>query len=94
MAIVEDPEEHEIAALMQVVPSMHGARILEVGCGYGRLTARYAHHAKSILAIDPDAEAIDELTQDLPHVAARVSGIEELTLTPGTFDVVLFAWSL
>jgi 16S rRNA A1518/A1519 N6-dimethyltransferase RsmA/KsgA/DIM1 with predicted DNA glycosylase/AP lyase activity len=94
MAIVEDPEEHEIAALLQVVPSIHGARVLEVGSGYGRLTARYEAVARSVLAIDPDAEAIDELAQDLPHVAARVSGIEELRLTPRSVDVVLFAWSL
>jgi 16S rRNA A1518/A1519 N6-dimethyltransferase RsmA/KsgA/DIM1 with predicted DNA glycosylase/AP lyase activity len=94
MAVVEDPEEHEIAALMQVVPSLLGARVLEVGSGYGRLTARYAGVANSVLAIDPDTEAIDELAQDLPHVTARVSGIEELMLTPGSVDVVLFAWSL
>lgn len=94
MAIVEDPEEHEIAALMRVVPSIHGARVLEVGSGYGRLTARYVGAAKSVLAIDPDAEAIDELARDLPHVTARVRGIEELTLNQGSVDIVLFAWSL
>jgi 16S rRNA A1518/A1519 N6-dimethyltransferase RsmA/KsgA/DIM1 with predicted DNA glycosylase/AP lyase activity len=94
MAIVEDPEEYEIAALMQAVPSIHGARVLEVGSGYGRLTARYAGHAKSVFAIDPDAEAIDELARDLPHVTGRIVGIEEFTLPPGSVDVVLFAWSL
>ena len=94
MAIVEDPEEHEIAALMRVVPSICGARVLEVGSGYGRLTARYANQAKSVLAIDPDAEAIEELAQDLTHITAQAIGIEELSLAPGSVDVVLFAWSL
>jgi 16S rRNA A1518/A1519 N6-dimethyltransferase RsmA/KsgA/DIM1 with predicted DNA glycosylase/AP lyase activity len=94
MAIVEDPEEREVAALMQVAPSIAGARVLEVGSGYGRLTARYADHAQAVLAIDPEAEAIEELARDLPHVTAQAIGIEDLSLAPGGVDVVLFAWSL
>ncbi len=94
MAVIEDPEEHEIAALKAYAPSFAGARVLEVGCGAGRLTAFYAAEAASVIAIDPDREAIDELRADLPHVDARAIGIEELTLPPRSVDVVLFAWSL
>lgn len=55
VAILEDPEEHETAALLHIVPSIVGARVLEIGCGDGRLTERYAHSARSIIAVDPDA---------------------------------------
>jgi ubiquinone/menaquinone biosynthesis C-methylase UbiE len=94
MAIIEDPEEHELAALRECAPSFAGARVLEVGCGSGRLTERYAAEAESIVAIDPDSEAIDELRDCLPHVEAHAVGIEALALPPHSIDVVLFSWSL
>jgi len=40
MAIVEDPEDHEIAALQAVAVSFASRRVLEIGCGDGRLTRR------------------------------------------------------
>ena len=53
MAIHEDPEQHEVAALARMVPSFAGLRVLEIGCGDGRLTQRYAARAGSVIAIDP-----------------------------------------
>ena len=94
MAIIEDPEDHEIAALEAVAASFASRRVLEVGCGDGRLTKRYAHDAASVVAIDPDADAIAELTLALPRVDARAIGVEELDLPEHSVDVVLFAWSL
>lgn len=94
MAIVEDPEGNEIAALMRMAPFLDGARVLEVGSGYGRLTARYAEKAESIIAIDPDPEALDELAHDLPGVAVHAVGFEAFDLQEASVDVVLFAWSL
>jgi 16S rRNA A1518/A1519 N6-dimethyltransferase RsmA/KsgA/DIM1 with predicted DNA glycosylase/AP lyase activity len=94
VAIVEDPEDHEFAALQAVAAPFRDARILEIGCGDGRLTRRYVHDAASIVAIDPDAEAIAELTRELPRVDARAIGVEELDLPEHSVDVVLFAWSL
>jgi 16S rRNA A1518/A1519 N6-dimethyltransferase RsmA/KsgA/DIM1 with predicted DNA glycosylase/AP lyase activity len=94
LAIVEDPEDHEFAALTAVAAPFRGARVLEIGCGDGRLTRRYVHDAASIVAIDPDAEAIAELTRDMPRVDARAIGVEELDLPEHSVDVVLFAWSL
>jgi ubiquinone/menaquinone biosynthesis C-methylase UbiE len=94
MAIREDPEEYETAALKQMVPSMAGARVLEIGCGDGRLTERYADSARSILAVDPDVDAIAELRRKLPRVQAYALGAEDLDIPPGSIDVVLFSWSL
>jgi 16S rRNA A1518/A1519 N6-dimethyltransferase RsmA/KsgA/DIM1 with predicted DNA glycosylase/AP lyase activity len=94
MAIVEDPEDHEIAELRAVAVSFASRRVLEIGCGDGRLTRRYAHDAASIIAIDPDADAVAELRQEMPRVDARAIGVEELDLPEHSVDVVLFAWSL
>jgi 16S rRNA A1518/A1519 N6-dimethyltransferase RsmA/KsgA/DIM1 with predicted DNA glycosylase/AP lyase activity len=94
MAIEEDPEGHEIAALDVMVPSFASLHVVEIGCGDGRLTRRYANAAGSVIAIDPDAEGVAELVQDLPNVDARAVGIDELVLPAQSVDVVLFAWSL
>jgi len=94
MAIDEDPEGYEIEALRAIVPSFAARRVLEIGCGNGRLTARYAHQAGSVVAIDTDEEAIAELIADLPQVDARAIGIADLEMPPQSVDIVLFAWSL
>jgi 16S rRNA A1518/A1519 N6-dimethyltransferase RsmA/KsgA/DIM1 with predicted DNA glycosylase/AP lyase activity len=94
MSLFEDPERHEIDALAQVVPSLAGLDVVEIGCGDGRLTRRYATEAGSVIAIDPDADAIDALRRALPRVDARAIGIEQLDVPAQSVDVVLFAWSL
>src|SRR5262249_12829982 len=94
MAISEDPEGHEITALAGAV-SFAGRRVVEIGCGDGRLTARYAADAAHVIAIDSDAEAVAALTaEQMPNVVARVLGIEQLDEAPRSADIVLFAWSL
>jgi 2-polyprenyl-3-methyl-5-hydroxy-6-metoxy-1,4-benzoquinol methylase len=94
MAIVEDPEGYETAALSSTGVSFVARRVLEIGCGSGRLTKQYAGVAASVIAIDPDADAVSALAHDLPDVDARPVGIGELVLPPRSVDVVVFAWSL
>jgi 2-polyprenyl-3-methyl-5-hydroxy-6-metoxy-1,4-benzoquinol methylase len=94
MAIVEDPEGYEVAALARMVPSFAGTRVLEIGCGDGRLTRRYAAGAASVVAIDPQPDAIARLRAALPAVDARAVAIEDVALPRHSVDVVIFAWSL
>ena len=94
-----DPEGHEVAALAEAAPDLSAARILEVGCGAGRLTRRYALRAGSVLAIDPDAASIAAFDREMPHplrrrVEARIATLATLGDPDGSFDVVLLAWSL
>src|SRR5947208_11269804 len=68
-----DPEGVETAALAKAAP-VNGLRVLELGCGDGRLTFRYAEAAASVLAVDPDAERITEARASLPsQLAERVT---------------------
>jgi hypothetical protein len=47
-----DPDEAELAAHAQLV-DFSGLKVLEVGCGDGRLTWRYAGPPEEVLGIDP-----------------------------------------
>src|SRR4030042_99027 len=58
MTVRLDPEQNESGALLRLVPAWEAKRTLEIGCGDGRLTFRYAAHAAQIEAIDPDEDDI------------------------------------
>ena len=94
MALLEDPERNELRALSRMVRSFAGLRVLEIGCGDGRVTRHYANSAASVIAIDPRTESIDALRAEWPAVDARAIGIESLDLPPHAVDVAIFSWSL
>ena len=94
MALLEDPDHHESRALSRMVPSFAGLRVLEIGCGDGRVTRLFAGRAASVIAIDPDAESIDALRAEWPSVDARAVGIEDLDLPARSIDIAIFSWSL
>ena len=78
---------------------MRGKRILEIGCGDGRLTFQYGPKASAILAIDPDGPSIDEATAErdargIDNIEFREGSIERLPAGGAPFDVALFSWSL
>jgi ubiquinone/menaquinone biosynthesis C-methylase UbiE len=74
------------------------ARVLEIGCGDGRLTWRYAESANRVTGIDPDAErlqtALEALPSTLTHVTFVQAHAEDLPFRRETFDIGLLAWSL
>jgi ubiquinone/menaquinone biosynthesis C-methylase UbiE len=97
MAPVVDPEGVHIAMLRRL-GDFRGARVLELGCGDGRLTPAIAGEAASVLAFDPNAEEIENARAALPGLAGRVefrvaSG-QEIELEPRSFDLAVFSWSL
>jgi 16S rRNA A1518/A1519 N6-dimethyltransferase RsmA/KsgA/DIM1 with predicted DNA glycosylase/AP lyase activity len=94
MAIIEDPEGHEPAAFDSAGVTFAGLRVLEIGSGDGRLTSQYIHHAASVIAIDPNGDAIARLSARLPTVDARVASFDAFEVPPHSVDVALFAWSL
>ena len=98
MAVKIDPEGRELAALRQVV-DLTGLRVLDVGCGSGRLVWRIASEAASVLGIDTDAELIETACRETPpelrgKVEFREASIVELEEPPARFDLVFFTWSL
>ena len=98
MAWRVDPEGVETRALAEIAP-VDGLRVLELGCGDGRLTFPLARSAASILAVDPDEERIASARDALPaeleqKVRFAVAGAAEVDAPPREFDLALFSWSL
>jgi ubiquinone/menaquinone biosynthesis C-methylase UbiE len=98
MRRVLDPEGAHLAALRRL-GAFRDQRILELGCGDGRLTLGIATDAASVLAFDPDAEAVERAQYSLPdelsdRVAYQVASGKEIEIEPQSFDLVVFSWSL
>ena len=85
--------------LIERFTTLRGKRILEVGCGDGRLTFQYAPTAKRVLAFDPDRPSIEDALDEqdwlnVRNVDFRVGSVEHLPARGAPFDVALFSWSL
>jgi 2-polyprenyl-3-methyl-5-hydroxy-6-metoxy-1,4-benzoquinol methylase len=99
MTVRVDPENNETRALLDLV-DFRGQHMLEIGCGDGRLTWRYADRAEHVTAIDPKAEAIRRAKENLPDELKNRLEIHQLTFEdfsaisePSSFDTVIFSWS-
>lgn len=104
MTIQLDPQGRETRALFTCVPDFTGMSILEVGCGDGRLTWRYAEQAARVVAIDPKPEKITRALRARPsrlerRVDFHALDLESYARRPTTrplerFDLALLSWSL
>ena len=99
MTIRIDPEENELRALRNTGVDWKNKRVLEIGCGDGRLTLRLARLGAKIQAIDPNAEAIRAARKNKParfanRIRYSVGNARQLENKSEAFDSVVFAWSL
>jgi 2-polyprenyl-3-methyl-5-hydroxy-6-metoxy-1,4-benzoquinol methylase len=98
MPVLLDPEDTETQALHEYA-DFSGKRVLEIGCGDGRLTWRYADRAAHVVAIDPKADDIETARADcpgdlLPRIEFRAARLEELEFPAEKFDLALLSWAL
>ena len=100
MRVSIDPEGTEIGVIHDLV-EFAGKRVLEVGCGDGRLTWRYADQAASVLALDTNQEKIQQAMVSTPgrfqsKVDFLVADITDadLELPQEAFEVAILSHSL
>jgi 2-polyprenyl-3-methyl-5-hydroxy-6-metoxy-1,4-benzoquinol methylase len=92
------PPGMEVRAIGRYV-DLAGRRILEIGCGDGRLTREFAHLASSVVAIEPDPARIAiarrlAASTGTSNVTFRIASAERLRPSGEPFEVALFSWSL
>ena len=98
MTFQKDAEKNESKILHKLV-GFNGQRVLEVGCGEGRLTWNYAVSAKQVVGIDPDANAVRVANYDMPHELRKTTAFAcasslKLPFPHEIFDIALLSWSL
>jgi 2-polyprenyl-3-methyl-5-hydroxy-6-metoxy-1,4-benzoquinol methylase len=98
MPLVVDPDGVEIATIRELV-ALDGLRVVDVGCGDGRLTFACAREGARVFAFDPDEEEIAKAREETPRELRRrvrfeVADAAQIELPRGEFDLALFSWSL
>ncbi len=98
MTLQKDPERNESKYLHRFA-DFRNRRVLEVGCGEGRLTWQYAGATQTAIGIDLDRDALRiacvDRPQDLHNKAFFTCTVSEyLPFSKETFDIAILAWSL
>ena len=98
MAVELDPEGVETRVIHELV-DFRGKDVLEIGCGDGQLTWRYADRVASVMALEPKEEKVALAQERTPDhlrssVTFQAADATALPLPTAGFDVVVFAWSI
>ena len=87
--------ENTAARILSLKPD----RVLEIGCGEGRLTWRYASASLSTIGLDPDKDSLRVAAIDRPSdlddkVHFTDAEAEHIPFNKEKFDIAILAWSL
>jgi ubiquinone/menaquinone biosynthesis C-methylase UbiE len=98
MTLQKDPERNESKYLHTFV-DFTDSRVLEIGCGEGRMTWQYAKATHTTIGIDPDPDALRIANADRPYDLTNkayfsCAASEHLPFSKETFDIAVLAWSL
>ena len=88
-----DSDQRIAEKIIQLV-DLKGKRVLEVGCGNGRISSLLASKADHLVAIDPVKLRIEEAKARCVGVNFDVGSGESLDFPDKVFDVIIFTLSL
>lgn len=93
-----DVEGNEKKRLHEFADFSH-QRVIEIGCGEGRLTWQYAPASSLTIGLDTDPDALRVASIDSPHdrkhrIHFVQTEAEHLPFSKETFDIAILAWSL
>jgi len=89
-----DPENIEVKTIEKEV-DIKNKKILEIGCGTGRITRQIAKKAKEVIAIDHNKEIIKyckKKYKKLKNVNFLYEDIEKLKIKSQDFDIIISGW--
>ena len=94
----KDPEGFE-KKILHKYADFATKRVLEVGCGEGRLTWKYADAPNLTIGFDPDHDALRVARADSPatmreHIHFTQASARYIPISKETFDIAILAWSL
>ncbi len=94
-ALDDDPSKRRMREVLASLGALQigDAKILEVGCGTGWLSARLAEYG-AVTAVDLGVEIIQTAAKRMPEIDFRSGDICELDLPAGHFDVVVVVETL
>jgi ubiquinone/menaquinone biosynthesis C-methylase UbiE len=98
MTLIKDPERSERKYLHKYA-DFKNKRVIEIGCGEGRLTWRYASASLSTIGLDPDKDSLrvaeidrpSDLDDSIDFINAEA---EHIPFNKEKFDIAILAWSL
>lgn len=98
MSFTIDPQAVETRIINGLV-AFDGLRVLEVGCGEGRMTWRFAKKASSVLAVDVAEAKIEAAKRATPEdlrakVRFEATDITRIQLHGALFDAAVLSYSL
>ena len=64
-------------------------RILEIGCGLGRLVKHYQSHKREIIGIERSEVAVEKIRTHTPYLDIRVGDASSLDFGANEFDIAL-----
>ncbi|MDX2480250.1 MAG: class I SAM-dependent methyltransferase [Desulfuromusa sp.] len=93
--MILDPDNKYIQAINSYAP-LTGAKVLEIGCGSGRMTSAIAQHAAQIVATDLNATVLEQAEKNIPaqNVEFLYTPAGTLNCPAGSFDLVIYSLSL
>lgn len=91
-------DDHEIALFQRCLP-IEDSKVIEVGCGDGRVTFALSTHCREILGVDLDARLIESARMrlgdsKLTNISFAVMDAQALEIDSDSVDIALYPWVL